>query len=103
LKRIFYFFCALGIAYVIAYAILSANGRYQPLAFGLNGVKGYAWAPWGFYDPDHPWENSVAARKNPGAKTGGWNTKMIYFFMPLWELDRFFIHDQRYPANLDPD
>ncbi len=36
------------VLYVGSYLHLSAAGRYEPQAIGLNGVKWYAWAPRGF-------------------------------------------------------
>ncbi|GEM_PF-3045861 len=87
--------------YVLIYAILSINGRYQPAAVNLRGIMWSSWAPAGFYDAEHPWPGSVEARKSPNQKTGGWRASMIYAFLPLWEIDVHFIHKKIYgdPIN----
>jgi hypothetical protein len=61
-------FCGFAIAYVLTYSVLSLNGRYEPIAFDLQGVMWSSWAPAGFYDPNHPWPGSVAARKSKDKK-----------------------------------
>ena len=38
------------LVYVGSYVVLSSGGCYEPAAIGLNGVKGYGWAPRGFVD-----------------------------------------------------
>jgi hypothetical protein len=81
---------ALMFAYILTYVVLSVNGRYQPLGIHLTYTE-YGWAPWGFYDPDHPWPGSRGARRNPGGKTGVWN-HMMYVFAPLWIVDIRWIH-----------
>ena len=79
-------------AYILAYAILSLNGRYEPEFVGLAGVKSYAWAPYGFYDADHAWKGSLYARQHPEERTGGWRNSIIMVFGPLWIVDIHFIH-----------
>jgi hypothetical protein len=82
------------VVYILIYVVLSINGKYQPLFVGANGVKEHAWAPLGFYDPDHPWKGSGTALDNPGMKTGGWNEFMLIFFYPLWNIDIRHFHDK---------
>lgn len=85
---------AILIAYLTAYAILSVRGRYEPSVVGLNGVKSYSWAPYGFYDPDHPWKGSFSARRHPEEKTGGWNTCLEAAFAPLVYFDVHCFHNK---------
>ena len=85
---------AILLLYVLSYVVLSVNGCYQPLSVGLNGAKSYAWAPLGFYDPDHAWKNSFYAQQHPAEKTGGWRPFMWLAFLPLWELDFRCIHTE---------
>ena len=73
--------------YVAAYIMLSAARRYEPIAFGLNGVKCHSWAPRGFY-ADLTWQ------KLP-----------LMFFLPLYWTDRWLwhtddkAHSGRYPIT----
>jgi len=55
----------------------------------------YAWAPPGFYDPEHPWPGSMIAVHNPAGKTGGWSRKAILAFYPLWVLDTRYVHKNK--------
>jgi hypothetical protein len=70
------------------YSILSICGRYEPAAWGLNGVKWYNWAPYGFVGDKYKWKKY-----------------MIIVFLPLWTIDRFYIHSiddaysGKYPIN----
>ena len=66
--------CALA-AYVGSYVARSARGRYEPMVIGLGGVKWYDWAPEGFVGDG--WE---------------WNETQIWWYYPLWQLDRRFWH-----------
>ena len=74
-------------AYVVSYLVLSLQGRYEPSAIGLNGVKWYRWAPRGFVT-DFRWSSSFAA-----------------VFLPLHFLDTKMWHTSdrarfdRYPVN----
>jgi hypothetical protein len=79
-------------AYILVYAALSLRGRYQPAAIGLAGVKWYSWAPYGFYDAEHPWPGARAAREHPEQKTGDWRESMMISFLPLWIVDTHYIH-----------
>jgi hypothetical protein len=83
-------------AYILAYATLSLSGRYQPGAVGLNGVKWYTWAPYGFYVANHPWKNSKYALLHPEERAGGWSDSMIMGFVPLWIVDIHFVHRMRF-------
>jgi hypothetical protein len=73
--------------YSISYLILSLQGRYEPQAIGLNGVKWYGWAPRGFVT-DFRWNSSIGA-----------------FYLPLYSLDTSLWHtsdraySDRYPVN----
>lgn len=73
--------------YVGSYALLSSHGRYEPAAFGLNGVKWYAWAPSGFVENFR------------------WSPNLIRVYLPLYALDCRFWHtwdeaeDGVYPIN----
>lgn len=73
--------------YLAAYIMLSAAGRYEPIAFGSNGVKCHSWAPRGFY-ADLRWQ------KVP-----------LVFFLPLYWTDRWLwhtdgkAHSGRYPIT----
>ena len=82
------------LAYVGSYAARSARGRYEPAAIGTNGVKWYEWAPEGFVGDG--WE---------------WNETQIWWYYPLWQLDRRFWHqpldgslwrEPRYPVDEIP-
>ncbi len=46
------------VLYVGSYVALSVGGRYEPGAIGLNGVKSYAWAPYGFVR-DYKWNSAL--------------------------------------------
>jgi hypothetical protein len=83
---------ALVLVYVLLYSGLSIAGRYQPISVGIDQVKGYAWAPFGFYDPDHAWRGSGYAVRHPSEKTGGWSRFMVRTFYPLWLIDARYIH-----------
>ena len=73
--------------YIVSYAVMSAMGRYEPIAVGLNGVKGYGWAPYGF------------------VKKFRWRHPLMYAYLPLFRLDHEFWHrpglpdPQKYPVN----
>ncbi len=92
--------------YVLVYSALSIFGCYQPLSVGTFEVKEFAWAPFGFYDPDHAWKGSSYAVHHPTEKTGGWHGTLTWAFLPLWTLDCGFIHtgprdaeiERRFPA-----
>jgi hypothetical protein len=79
------------VSYTGGYVALSANGRYEPAAWGLDGVKWYAWAPAGFV---HDFK---------------WDGRMVIAFAPLYYLDQEFWHTEResesgrYPINLVPE
>lgn len=81
-------FAILLVTYAGVYVTLSANGRYEPAAWGLNGVKWYAWAPAGF------------------VRDFAWDSRMVIAFAPLYYLDQRFWHTEResesgrYPINL---
>ena len=66
-------FCIL-LVYAVSYTSLSIQGRYEPLFIGLNGVKGYGWAPRGFVR-DFVWSR--------------WCFK-VYF--PAWYADNMLWH-----------
>jgi hypothetical protein len=96
-------FCALFVVYVLTYLVLTFNGGYQPISVGASHVKEYAWAPLGFYDPDHAWKNSSYAHHHPTEKTGGWNQMMLVFY-PLWFIDVRYIHTESWmpPITAQP-
>jgi len=77
-------------AYVGSYIILSVQGRFEPAAFGLNGVKAYIWAPRGFLSHFR------------------WNQTLRAAYMPIYWLDTRFWHTMddaytdRYPVNSNP-
>jgi hypothetical protein len=85
-------FGGLLLVYFLLYSMFSIFGRYQPIAVDVNRVMEYAWAPVGFYDPNHAWEGSSYAVHHPTEKTGGWHDSMLITFFPLWVLDNKFIH-----------
>lgn len=58
------------VGYLGSYFFLFILGRYEPAAFGSNGIKWFMWVPWGFPD--------FAASKG---MTWQWA------FVPLWLLD----------------
>lgn len=60
--------------YTGIYFVLSANGRYEPAAIGIDHVKWYGWAPLGF------------------VQNGRWNATMMTAFLPLWFLDARLWH-----------
>ena len=100
MKRIFSILGFVILAYVLVYSVLSLCGKYQPISVGAAGVKDYAWAPSGFYDPDHAWSGSAYAVRHPTEKTGGWSRAMMLVFFPLWYLDARYIHSEsRMPPN----
>ena len=84
-------FAILLATYTAVYVALSANGRYEPAAWGLDGVKWYAWAPAGF------------------VRDYAWDVRMMIAFAPLYYLDQEFWHTEResesgrYPINRVPD
>jgi hypothetical protein len=85
--------CALAVTYVLVYVILSANGAYQPELVGLHGVELYTWAPLGYYDANHPWKGSQAAKISKATIYGGWkNTLLVQAFYPLYRIDISYIH-----------
>jgi hypothetical protein len=61
--------------YVSSYFLISRMGRYEPAAFGSNGVKWYMWAPRGF--PDRPSTKGMSRQ---------------WLFVPLWLLDSRLWH-----------
>lgn len=73
--------------YILSYLVLSLQGRYEPSAIGLNGVKWYQWAPSGFVTDFR------------------WNRSMSTGFLPLHFLDTKLWHtadsaySKRYPVN----
>ena len=62
--------------YAFVYLLLSLNGRYEPIDWGVRGPKGYMWAPAGFVDDLK------------------WRKPMIGTFLPFWEIDRFIWHSE---------
>ena len=100
-RRCLKIFCGLVVVYVLAYSGFSVFGRYQPIAVGTFGVEEFAWAPFGFYDPDHAWEGSSYAAHHPTEKTGGWHRAMMWTFVPLWMLDCQFIHKRPTDAEIE--
>ena len=84
-------FAILLATYTAVYVGLSANGRYEPAAWGLAGVKWYAWAPAGF------------------VRDYAWDGRMMIAFAPLYYLDQEFWHTEResesgrYPINRVPE
>ena len=78
--------------YVLSYSILSVCGRYQPDSYDLRGPMHHSWAPFGFYDPDHPWPGSLDAVRHPSEQTGGWSQPMTWGFLLLWQFDNHFVH-----------
>jgi hypothetical protein len=75
--------------YLSAYAVLSLQGRYEALVWGIAGVKARLWVPRGF------------------ETAGEWNRGMVWGFAPLFMLDRWYWHTSgeadsgRYPVNGD--
>ncbi len=73
--------------YVGAYVVRSREGRFEPMFIGLNGVKGYGWAPAGF----------VTNFK--------WDQSQMKFYYPLYLLDIRLWHSpedarsSKYPIN----
>ncbi len=73
--------------YIGSYVLISSGGCYEPAAIGLNGVKWYLWAPYGF----------VTNYK--------WKRWPMILYLPLWGLDMRFWHTQekvwsgQYPVN----
>ena len=90
-RRLLLITCALCFcAYVASYFALTLNGRFEPGVWGINGVKRYDWAPKGF------------------VRGYRWNMRLIYFYAPLYVLDRHFWHEfgdagrGKYPINIPP-
>jgi hypothetical protein len=79
---------ALLLVYTGSYIALSAAGRYEPAAIGLDHVKWYSWAPCGF----------VANYQ--------WNRVPRIIYAPLYFLDTLLWHTNevsesgRYPIHL---
>ena len=73
--------------YVGAYVVRSREGRFEPAAIGLSGVKWYRWAPAGFVT-DFKWDHA-----------------QVNFYYPLYLLDVRFWHNEeaefasKYPFN----
>jgi len=61
--------------YVTSYILISTIGRYEPAAFGSNGVKWHMWAPRGFPD-------------SLSTKHMSWQL----LFVPLWLVDSRIWH-----------
>ena len=80
------------VSYLLVYLVLSKLGAYEPAATGIsgNGVKWYAWAPYGF-----------VARERP--LSFKWRPFPYYVFFPLYWLDCAHWHteDKSY-KNLYP-
>lgn len=93
---------ALLLVYVLTYVALSLAGRYQPGGVGAHGVKWYDWAPYGFFDPTHPWKGSLRAREHPTEKTGGWRSYIMTVFIPLWFYDIHCFHNERFEDHSQP-
>ena len=74
--------------YVLSYIALSSFGAYAPAAWGTAGVKWYAWAPVGFYEPT----------------TGRWvHTPMRIIYAPLtFADDRLWHTHGHFPQDGDP-
>ena len=77
-------------AYIGSYLALSLQGRFEPSAIGLNGVKWYACAPRGFVTEFQ------------------WNSNLQTVYLPLYVLDTKLWHtsddaySDRYPINEIP-
>jgi hypothetical protein len=84
--------CLILIGYVVLYVCLSVRGQYQPASVGINHVEQYEWAPFGFYDPNHPWKGSLAGISSKTNVFGGWNIPLTKLFLPLYEFDHSYIH-----------
>lgn len=73
--------------YVGSYLSLSAGGCFEPASIGLNGVKSYGWAPYGFVTEYR------------------WRSAPMVAYLPLYYLDRHIWHTDekaysgRYPIN----
>ena len=73
--------------YIGSYLWRSTQGRYEPAAIGLNGVKWYHWAPRGFVTDFR------------------WNQTLVQAYYPLFFIDTRFWHTSddayrgRYPIN----
>ncbi len=73
--------------YVGAYVVRSREGRFEPEAIGLSGVKWYRWAPAGFVT-NFKWDHS-----------------QIKFYYPLYLIDIRIWHNpedagsSKYPIN----
>jgi hypothetical protein len=71
------------LTYIGSYVLLSKGGRFEPWAIGLNGVKGYEWAPRCFV-VNYKWQR-------------GW----MFVYYPLWCLDSRWWHNHlgQYPID----
>lgn len=50
-RRSWWYYARLsGAAYFLTYILLTCFGSFAPAVWGLNGVKWYSWAPYGFVD-----------------------------------------------------
>jgi hypothetical protein len=68
--------------YLGSYLLLSLQGRFEPAAIGLNGVKSYAWAPKGFVNEFK------------------WNNSFVIFYSPLYAIDQWYWHtDEAFHRN----
>lgn len=87
ITKIGFVLAVLLLCYIGSYVALSLSGRYEPSAIGLNGVKGYGWAPTGF------------------VRNYKWNMWLQLFYLPLWAVDMRVWHSpgkaytERYPID----
>ncbi len=86
-RRIGFALSAVVGAYILSYLALSLQGRYEPSAIGLNGVKWYRWAPRGFVT-DFRWNSSMGAAFLP----------LHFLDTKLWHTSGR-AHSERYPVN----
>ena len=91
-KIVYYTVSICFVSYFSSYFLMSVFGTYQPGVVDLTGIKSYQWSPWGFYDPNHPSKNSIAARRSGTTKFGGWNATMLRIYYPLYMLDIMYLH-----------
>jgi hypothetical protein len=76
--------------YAGSYLVLSLQGQYVPAGWGLAWVKDYHWAPRGFVSGSYGTDQ---------------NRTPQVIFMPLWVIDKRFLHTSekamsgRYPVN----
>ena len=73
---------SLMLSYLISYILLSLNGIYRPAVVGLNGIKWYYWAPYGYYD------SNIKPRKF-----------IAIFYSPLNYLDNRFVHNDEHALH----